>query len=121
MKRTMNLLLVIMTLMFTQQFAMAAPNATKATKSERTSLKSIVKSNFEVVKASTVKIVEAAKVTAKKWKKWWLLGWGLGIVVWLVGVLLALVSGGLGVAIAWLGYLMILFGSFSLIMWIINR
>ncbi len=121
MKRTMNLLLVIMALVFTQQLATAAPHAVKTTKSEKTSLKDYVKSAVETAKASTVKIVEAAKVTAKKWKKWWLLGWGLGLAVYLVGVLVAIAAGGIGVAIVYLGWLMMLFGTVSLIMWILNK
>lgn len=62
----------------------------------------------------------------KKWRNFWLLGWGGGILLMIVGGVVAVggaLSGGFGIgAILYiLGGLAVTFGSISLIIWLIKK
>ena len=61
-----------------------------------------------------------------KWKNFWIIGWGGGIILIILGAILAVggaLSGGFGIGaiIALLGYLAVLFGSVSLVIWLVKK
>jgi len=61
---------------------------------------------------------------AKKWMKFWLLGWGAGLLLWIIAIA-AVGSGGGGFGLfailTLLGSLAWLFGSISLIIWLVKK
>jgi len=56
-----------------------------------------------------------------KWKNFWLLGWGGGLLLTILGLVLALGTGGLGLVLSLVGGLAITFGTVSLIIWLVKK
>lgn len=139
MKKLCTLLTLVLCLVFTQS-AMAVKTPAKSadvktevvekemTKKESRELKKQERKAERLQKriAKFQKKMEKRKARGgddtKKWMKFWLLGWGLGLLLPIVGLLIG-TSGGFGIAgvLILLGSLAWLFGTISLIVWLVKK
>lgn len=139
MKNVCTILALVLSMVFTQSaFAVVSPVKTADVKTEVVE-KEMTKKESRELKKKTRKMERLQKRIAKfekkmakrqargsddtkKWMKFWLLGWGLGIVLPIIGVVIG-TGGGFGIAgvLILLGSLAWLFGTISLIIWLVKK
>jgi len=141
MKNLCTLLTLVLCLVFTQSaLAVVTPTKTADVKTEVVE-KEMTKKETRELKKQARKMERMQKRMAKfekkmekrqarggddtkKWMKFWLLGWGAGLLLYIIAVA-AIGSGGTGFglfgALTLIGSLAWLFGSVSLIIWLVKK